>query len=294
MNIDIQAAVSFMATHGRILDRRRLQLLLGEGDADGVLAAVDAYRNPDGGYGWGFEPDLRAGESQPTAAMHAFEVLAEVAPVTTPHAVDACDWLVRHSLADGGLPFALPVADPTGCAPFWAQADSTTSSLMMTAQVAAKAHLVARHDPAVAKHPWLATATRWCLDAIRVVDTAPHAYELMFALEFLDAAADTVPEADALLDHLGSYIPAGGEMHVEGGLEDETMHPLSFAPYPDRPIRRLFSADVIAADLERLAGLQQPDGGWVVDFQSHSPAATLEWRGYTTVEAVTVLRRNSG
>lgn len=41
---------------------------------DGALAALSAYRNPDGGYGWGLEADLRARESQPGAALHAFEV----------------------------------------------------------------------------------------------------------------------------------------------------------------------------------------------------------------------------
>jgi hypothetical protein len=276
VNIDLPAAVSFMATHGRILDRRRLQLLRGESDADAVLAALDGYRNSDGGYGWGLEPDLRSAESQPTAGMHAFEVLGEVAPATTSHAVKLCDWLDRHSRPDGGLPFALAVEDPTGCAPFWAQADPTTSSLMMTAQVAARAHVVARHDRAVADHPWLATATQWCLDAIRTVDTAPHAYELLFALQFLDAAADVVPEAGALLDHLGRYIPADGSLPVEGGAENETLHPLDVAPDSGRPVRSLFAAGVIAADLERLEGRQQSDGGWAVDFVSFSPAASLE------------------
>jgi hypothetical protein len=37
-----------MATHGRVLDRRRLQLPLGDNDPDAVLSALDAYRNPDG------------------------------------------------------------------------------------------------------------------------------------------------------------------------------------------------------------------------------------------------------
>jgi hypothetical protein len=225
--------------------------------------------------------------------MHAFEVLAELAPATTPHAVELCDWLEQHSLADGGLPFALPVADAAGCATWWAEADPATSSLQMTAQVAANAQLVARHDPAVAGHPWLATATGWCLDAIRAIDTDPHAYELLFALRFLDAVADTAPDAGALLEHLGRHVPASGSMHVEGGTEDEMLRPLDFAPEPGRPVRSLFAADIIAGDLDRLAGLQQSDGGWVVDYLSVSPAATLEWRGYATVRAVGVLGRNS-
>lgn len=285
MEINLPLATSFMATHARTLDRRRLELPLGDGDAAGVLAALDGYRNPDGGYGWGLEPDLRSAESQPTAGMHAFEVLAEVAPATTPHAVDLCDWLQRHSLADGGLPFTVPVTDPMGCAPFWTQADTTTSSLQMTGQVAATAHLVARHDPSVAGRPWLASATRWCLDAIHAIDATPHAYELLFALRFLDAAAGAVPEAASLLGELRQHVPDDGSMPVAGGGEGERVHLLDFAPDAG-PLRSLFPADAVAADLDRLAVLQQPDGGWVVDFASFSPAAALEWRGYATVGAV--------
>jgi len=68
MTTSLSAANSFMATHGRLLDRRRFQLLLGDNNPDTVQAALDAHRNPDGGYGWGLEPDLRAAESQPGAA----------------------------------------------------------------------------------------------------------------------------------------------------------------------------------------------------------------------------------
>src|SRR5690606_13853442 len=77
MGLDLAAAAAFMARHARVLDRRRFEFLLGSTSADAVSAAVDAYRNPDGGYGWGIEPDLRAPESQPAGALHALEAFAD-------------------------------------------------------------------------------------------------------------------------------------------------------------------------------------------------------------------------
>ena len=290
VDVDIDAAVSFLAGHGRTLDRRRLELLLGTGDADAVLAALDAYRNIDGGYGWGIEPDLRSPESQPTGAMHAFEVLAEVAAVasvTTARAVELCD---RHALDDGGLPFTLPVTDPAGCASLWLGDDHETSSLQMTAQVAATAHRVARNDAQVAGHPWLTRATNWCHDAIARLESTPHAYVLLFAVRFLDAVGEADAEAVVLLERLGRLLPPDGVVPVAGGASAEALRPLDFAPRADGPARRLFAADVVAADIERLAGLQQPDGGWTVDFESSSPIAALEWRGYATVAAISALR----
>lgn len=292
MTIDLSAAADFMATHARLLDRRRFELLHGDADPFGALAALDAYRNRDGGYGWGLEPDLRSPESQPGAAHHAFEVFEEIAPATAPQAAALCDWLDTVALPDGGLPMALPAAVTAGSAPWWADADPSVSSLQITTIAAATAHRVAAHDRGVALHPWLERATRYCLDAIAAMEEAPSPYVLAFSLRLLDAVHESRPEAPELLRKLGSHVPADGLIPVTGGAEGETLRPLDVAPYPDRTVRELFPDDAVAADLERLAGLQQDDGGWVVDFRSASPRGALDWRGYATVRALDVLRRN--
>ena len=284
--IDLAAAETFMTTHARLIDRRRFAVLVGKASPGELIAPLAAYRNPDGGYGWGLEPDLRDGSSQPVGAMLALEVLAEAGDTTSQAALALCDWLQAHTLPDGGLPFVLPITDPAGCAGHWASGDPTTSSLQMTTQVAANAHLLGRHQQTVAAHPWLEAATRYCLEAIGALDAAPQAYELAFVLHFLEAAA---PDR---LASIGRFLPPDGRVPVEGGIEGETLHPLDLAPVHGGAARSLFSADVIDADLDRLARTQQPDGGWVVDFASASPAAELEWRGYATVQAVRVLQTN--
>ena len=292
MPIDFPAAAAFMATHARVLDRHRFALHFDGAGPDGVLAALDAYRNRDGGYGWALEPDLRSPESQPGGAFHAFETLADAAPATSPRAVELCDWCQSVSLPDGGLPFAFPVSQAAGTAPWWRAADPGVSSLHITAAIASRAHAVARHDPAVAGHPWLERATRFCLDAAAEPDRPRSTLELLFTLDLLDAIAGDEPAAAALLDRFASAIPASGSLHVQGGAADEFIRPLDFAPFPGRPVRDRLAPDVVAADLDRLAGEQRDDGGWDVDFQSYSPAAALEWRGYMTVRALSVLHRN--
>lgn len=288
--MDLEAAVSFVATRGRVVDRRRLDVLLGRGSAAGVVAALDAYRNADGGYGWGLEPDHRSVTSQPVAAMHALEALAEVRDVSSSRPVELCDWLADHSLADGGVPFGLPCADTVGCAPHWVAADSTVSSLQMTAQLAGQAHRLARFRADVDGHPWLAAATSYCLAAIDRLSAAPNAYELMFVLRFLDAAADRVPGAGALVERFARYVVSGGPTPVVGGADGEALRLLDFTPYAGAPSRGVFGADAVAAELERVVAGQQDDGGWTVDFAAFSPAAALEWRGYVTVQVVGMVR----
>ena len=295
MTIDLTAATQFATTHARVLDRHRLRLLLDPRDrsaAAQALQALTAYRNADGGYGWGLEPDLRSPESQPGTALHAFEVWAEVGACIDADAERLCDWLGSVSLRDGGLPFALPVTDPTGCAPWWVGADSSVSSLQITAAVAANAHRVAVHDPAVAAHAWLRGATRYCLDAINALEGRPPAYVLSFSVRFLDAVADTMPEVRNLIERLLAFLPPQGVMPVEGGAAGEVLRPLDYSPEPGSTVRKLLPVSPVADDLERLTGLQQPDGGWPVDWAVSSPAAALEWRGYVTVRALGHLQRN--
>jgi hypothetical protein len=196
------------------------------------------------------------------------------------------------TLPDGGLPMALPLGLTAGSGPWWGNADPTVSSLQITSIVAANANRVAAHDPGVAVHPWLERATRYCLDAIAALEEPPFAYALGFSIQFLDAVHDSRPEAGDLLRRLAAHVPADGCVRVTGGAEDEMLRPLDIAPRPDRPSRGLFADGVIAADLDRLANLQQDDGGWVIDFVSASPAGALEWRGHTTVFALDVLGRN--
>jgi hypothetical protein len=288
--VDLDAAADFMAAHARLLDRRRFDVLVRGAAPEGALAALEAYRNPDGGYGWGLEPDLRDARSQPGPALHAFEVFEDVAPGISPRAVELCDWLATVTLPDGGLPFAVPVQSAAGCAPFWADADPNSSSLQISAIVTAMAHRAARHDPAVAGHRWLRRATDYCLDTIETEGREAEPMALAFAFQALDAAGRR--DAEVLIDKLGARIPEDGTMKVVGGSPDEYMRPLDFTPLPGGPVRRLFDPTVIDAELDRLEGQQEDDGGWRVDFASYSPAAELEWRGHITVNVLALLKRN--
>jgi hypothetical protein len=290
--VDIERASGFMRTHARLLDRHRFELLFGDGSPTPALAALSGYRNPDGGFGSGLEPDLRSGSSQPGGALHAFEVFEEVGPETSPMAVELCDWLDSVSLPGGGLPFAFAVPDPAGSATFWVKADPAAPSLFISSAVCGAAHRVAESDPAVAGHRWLDAATDYCLEQIASLQEAPFAIAFRYVLQFLDAIHGKRDQAAVELARLEEWLPESGSLPVPGGAEGERLTPLDISPLPDRPLRALLSPEAVAADLDRVAAGQRDDGGWEVDFNAFSPAAALEWRGYRTVWALSVLRAN--
>ena len=131
MSIDMDSARDFMATHARTLDRRRFELLDGGRDTAGALAALDGYRNPDGGYGWGLEGDLRSPESQPAAALHAFEVFAETG--RAPQAATLCHWLTVssqwQSVADwGARPVSANTSNACSAAAGWLSGERRSPS----------------------------------------------------------------------------------------------------------------------------------------------------------------------
>jgi hypothetical protein len=290
--IDIAKASEFMRRNARLLDRRRFELLFANGSAEVVLAALSAYANPDGGFGYGLEPDLRSVSSQPGGALHAFEVLEDIAPQTSPVGVRLCDWLDSVSFDDGSLPFAFAIKDGAGSAPFWVNAEPREPSLFITSAVAGIAHRVADGDPAVAAHPWLESVTDYCLTAIAATKDPPFAIAFRYILQFLDAIHDKRLEAPRELARLGAMLPDSGSLAVVGGSAGEKLTPLDISPVPGRPLRDLLRPEAVSDDLDDLAGGQKPDGGWDVDFASYSAQASLEWRGYRTVWALSVLRAN--
>lgn len=317
---DLAAAQTFTATHARLLDRRHLAVVLGGGapEAAALLSALDGYANADGGFGWALEPDQRAEPSQPVGALHALELLevalaaglnpeqalgepaasGDAAPgratasasTARATAVALCDWLDAVSLPGGGLPFSTAGAAAPGTARWWAEADPAVPSLHITAGIASAGHRLADREPAVAAHPWLERVTEWCLSEIARMTERPPAYTLRYVLWLLDAAGDRVPAAAAELKRVSAFVPAGGELPVEGGVEGERLRALDLSPLPDRPLRALVPADAVARHLDELESGQRDDGGWTVDFPSASPAGAIEWRGVATVRALATLR----
>jgi hypothetical protein len=87
--VNQDAASDFMASHARLFNLLWFDVVFRDGPGDAALAARSAYGNPDGGYGRGLEPDLRARENQPGAALHAFEVFEDILP-SRPRARSSC------------------------------------------------------------------------------------------------------------------------------------------------------------------------------------------------------------
>lgn len=281
MNIDLTAARQYIESSARVLERHRLAVLLDSGPVEPVRTALAAYRNPDGGFGHALEPDVRCPGSQPSAALSALEILAELDMPGDPMVSGLADWIAGIADPDGGVPTVLPSATGHPHAPW--MTPNPEAGFLTYALAAGLWRLGARH-------PWLDKATAWCWRRIDAVE-APTGYTVKFALQFLDAVPDPA-RAAAAVERFRSAVREDGTVPVEGGVENEQLRPLTLSPHPGAPSRALFGEKVIAADLDRLEREQLDDGGWDFDFLHFTPGQTVEWRGAVTVGAVGTLREH--
>ena len=122
-NDTFTAARAFLDREGRLIERRLAAVLFDGADAAGVVDAVRAYRNPDGGFGHGLEPDKRCPASLPIDVECALDILLVASGDGADErstdwsgglnledlVICACDWLGSVAAPDGAVPLSYPV-----------------------------------------------------------------------------------------------------------------------------------------------------------------------------------------
>ena len=113
------AGRSFIRREGRVLEQRMAATIFDGAPAAGVVDALRGYRNPDGGFGHGLEPDKRCPDSL------AIDVEIALAAMVAAGAVDhemvdrACDFLATIATPDGAVALSSPVIESYPRAEHW-------------------------------------------------------------------------------------------------------------------------------------------------------------------------------
>ncbi|MCP2327580.1 hypothetical protein HDA40_006087 [Hamadaea flava] len=277
----VDSARAFLDREGRLVERRLAAVLFDGADPAGAVAAVAAYRNADGGFGHGLEPDKRCPASLPIDVECALDVLVTAGAPAPDWVRAACDWLGSVATPEGAVPLAFPVIERYPRADHWS--DWTYApGLNPTAGLAGRLHRLG------VTHPWLDQATEWTFGRLEA-GFAEDAHSLSEVLVFLAAAPDRV-RADALAAQVGGWLAKLQFFRADPDDPGYGLTPLHFAPTPDSPWRPLFTDAAVDGHLDRLARDQQPDGGWPITWEPPSQASTVEWRGIETLRAMRVLR----
>lgn len=257
-------AEQFVWLTARVLEQRLFAYHFRAAGAASVETALDAYRNPDGGYGHALEPALRGPDSQVPHTVYALRVLDAVGRRTGPHIEHTCRYLTSVSTPDGALPGALTATGP----------------------------VVGLLHRSGVWHAWLFRATEFCwLRAESLRGRDPH--EIQAAVAFLDSVPDR-PRAEATADRLGRLLrehhPAVLDPDSRRPSGERRLLPHDYAGTPRSLARAWFTDDEMARSLDSLASAQEADGGWPVHRPGLTPAAALGARPGATISALRTLQ----
>lgn len=276
------SARDFMLRNARLLERRLFFYLFEDGSREGVLSALRAYQNPDGGFGSGLEPDKRTSFSQPVDVEIAFTVLDWVDGFEDPMVLCACDFLASITTPQGGLPFAVKGVETAPRTPWWEAGDPPQASINPTGGLAG---LLLKHR---VSHPWVERASAFLKKEIEASETCEF-HDVVEIVPFLQYAPDRA-WAEPQLERLRARLANARTIAYDPAASGYAKFPVDFAPVPDSPLRSLFSAETMRTHLDALARRQQADGGWPINWQTVGPGAEMEWRGWCTLGAVRTLK----
>ena len=282
-----QAAESRRAV-ARPVDRARVRIRFGDGDATDLRAALGAYQNDDGGYGRALEPDLRLPDSSSTATTVAFQHLrAAGADDTWPEVRRGVEYLLAtwDPSVPGWHPTP-PEVDDHPHAPWWTYRGPPTE---FAANPGAEAYAVLLRHAALAPGAALTEIGAAVKGALARCGDEVEPHEMLCWMRL--AAEAPEPLADRIVAALRRALPS--VLTVDPAQWDAyAPGPLWFAATPESP---LFDdvADHVAAHLDHLIARRAPDGRWLPAWTWGAdpawPRARDEWASALTVDALTSL-----
>jgi len=286
---NFKKAKDFILTNARMIERRLFHYEF-EGDGnEGVFHAVYAYRNSDGGFGHGMEPDTASPESQPLFSIMALETLDEVGYLTEEIILnDFMPYFESITTHKGGIPWMMkptsdyPCEDHFKTVKEWA-ALSTTSALL---------GMLEKYKIDI---PWMEKAEEFVWSEFeRIQDKHIFCYLCVPRwLRFLEHTRSQ-DKAKKQLNNIKHWVQHNNvickDTSDDGWGLYEKPHSLNYSPSPEGILHSIFSEEMVNADLNDLINRQKEDGRWDT-WYGISDGTKLEWAGIQTLYALRILKK---
>lgn len=283
-----QKARDFILTNARMIERRLFQFYFEDRDSKGVFHALYAYRNKDGGFGHGMEPDTASPESQPLFSVMALETLDQVGYLSKDQIRnDFLPYFISITTEKGGIPWMLqpkseyPSSDHFKTVKEWA-ALSTTAPLL---------GILLKYG---IDTPWIENAEKFVWSEFeRIKEKHVFCYLCVPRwLNFLEQTQDKL-QANQVLNNLKDWVLTPGVLcnnraDKGWGLYGKP-HRLNYAPSPNSLANAWFDKTAIDADLTQLIKTQKNDGRWDT-WYGISDGTKLEWAGMQTLWSLKTLK----
>ena len=281
-------ARDFILANARMIERRLFEFHFAKGDSQGVFHAVYAYRNTDGGFGHGMEPDTASPESQPLFSIMALETLDEVGCLDKNIILnDFMPYFERVTTEKGGIPWMFRPKSDYPC-------EGHFKTVKEWATLSTTAPLLGILEKYNIDIPWMQKAEAFVWSEFeRIKDKHVFCYLCVpRRLTFLTHTKNR-EKADKIIHSLKNWILADGvickDTSDDGwGLYGKP-HSLNYASSSKSILYSIFDNDTIEADLQTLIHKQKRDGRWDT-WYGISEGTKLEWAGIQTLWTLKVLK----
>ena len=284
-------ARDFLHGAARPLERELFAHEFEGGPAESALRALDAFRNPDGGYGHGLEPDLRMPGSSVLGTLSALDLMRELGcDAREPRVRGAIGWLVgRFDPALPGWRYVGPEAEDSPHAPHWKwQLHQPGGPWDHVLNPGGRGLALLSHWPGLAPPGLRETLERAFV--ARVTQAVARPAELGVDTLFYAAQVEN-PTTRAALRGAAVAAVARDPAQWSG----YSAKPLRLAPTPDSPLAECLARETAAnldweIDQQSTDGSWQPNWTWQGQFPAAWEGARREWQGELTLRALRSLR----
>ncbi|NLV92767.1 MAG: hypothetical protein GX030_10310 [Firmicutes bacterium] len=288
--------------NARPLEAARWEYVFAGGTRERVLEMLEAYQNPDGGFGHGIEPDFWLPASSPMSSWAAARILLEVeAGPDTPMVQALVDYLCRVQDPTGLWPAVLPENNHFPHAPWWHWEEGVEERWMFNPSVELAAYLIHWSCPGstAADAGWKTVG----LALNRLIDcTEMDMHEIANYLKFTELMGPRVMELQERTGHLLPDVERKLTELVITAVETDPSQwdqgyralPLTFVQGPDSFLCEALG-DLVQKNLNFYAEQVDEKGLWPVTWQwsaysSEFEVAKRHWQGIIALERYRILR----
>ncbi len=272
MAVDLGKARDFIYQQGTLFERALFAWHFDSGSLSRLQRIILCYKNPDNGFGHGFEHDLKAPQSNPLALEYLLTVMkhSDIPPGAL--LAGSAAWVESQMDAAGNLRNP-PETRAYPLAPWWHDKGGQT---LPDSIVGNLIHFGCASPALVEKTKrWvLANSSPAKVRANEWLFMAYHAFDFFFAIDDLPNLAQFRQATIANILDCARAMP-----------ENQYDSLFAFAPTPASHIAQALPAALLARCLEVLEAGQQAEGHWLD--QHNLP----QWYPMTTINALLALRR---
>ena len=281
-------ARDFVLTNARMIERRLFEFHFANGTAEAVFHAVYSYRNLDGGFGHGMEPDTASPESQPLFSIMALELLDEVGYLSEEIILkDFMPYFEQITTEKGGIPWMFRPKSEYPC-------EEHFKTVKEWAALSTTAPLLGMLEKYKLRIPWMEKAEAFVWSEFeRIQDKHAFCYLCVPRWMLFLEHSKSRTKAEKTINNLNNWIQKKGliceDKTAEGwGLYGKPNR-LNYAPSPKCRFYGLFTEEAVTAELDELIRRQKEDGRWDT-WYGISEGTKLEWAGIQTLASLKILK----